>query len=72
VERQAVSEAGSAVTLLALPLTAVVALHASAFAVGLLAALAMAAFLVLALPAGLVVDRLRKRRLMSCAISHGC
>jgi MFS family permease len=61
---QAVSEAGSAVTVLALPLTAVVVLHASAFAVGVLAALAMAAFLVLALPAGLVVDRLRKRRLM--------
>jgi len=49
---------------LALPLTAVVVLHASAFAVGVLAALAMAAFAVLALPAGLVVDRLRKRPLM--------
>jgi MFS family permease len=59
-----VSEVGSAVTVLALPLTAVVVLHASAFAVGVLAALAMAAFLILALPAGLVVDRLRKRRLM--------
>ena len=61
---QAVSEIGSAVTVLALPLTAVVVLHASAFAVGVLAALAMAAFAVLALPAGLVVDRLRKRPLM--------
>src|SRR6516164_8782974 len=46
---QAVSEIGSAVTVLALPLTAVVVLHASAFAVGVLAALAMAAFAVLAL-----------------------
>ncbi|HEY6280125.1 MAG TPA: MFS transporter [Streptosporangiaceae bacterium] len=61
---QTVSEAGSAVTILALPLTAVVVLHASTFAVGLLAALVMAAFLVLPLPAGLVVDRLRKRWLM--------
>jgi hypothetical protein len=36
---QAVSEIGSAVTVLALPLTAVVVLHASAFAVGVLAEL---------------------------------
>jgi len=49
---QAVSEIGSAVTVLALPLTAVVVLHASAFAVGVLAALVTTAFLVLARPAG--------------------
>ncbi len=61
---QAVSEMGSAVTLLALPLTAVVVLHASTLQVGVLTALATAAFLVIALPAGAVVDRLPKRRLM--------
>lgn len=61
---QSVSELGSAVTLLALPLTAVVVLRASTFQVGLLSAAVTAAFLVLALPAGAVVDRLAKRRLM--------
>ena len=61
---QAVSEMGSAVTLLALPLTAVVVLHASTLQVGVLTALATAAFLVIALPADAVVDRLPKRRLM--------
>jgi MFS family permease len=61
---QSVSELGSAVTLLAVPLVAVVVLHASTFAVGLLSAAETAPFLIIALPAGLVVDRLAKRRLM--------
>src|SRR5262249_58024807 len=61
---QSVSELGSAVTLVALPLCAVVLLHASTFQVGLLAALETVPFLVIALPAGLVVDRLPRRRLM--------
>jgi MFS family permease len=61
---QSVSELGSAVTLLAVPLLAVVVLHASTFAVGLLSAAETAPFLIIALPAGLVVDRLAKRRLM--------
>jgi hypothetical protein len=56
---QAVSEAGSAVTVLAPPLTAVVVLRAPTFAVGLLTALATGAFLLIARPAGRVVDRLR-------------
>jgi MFS family permease len=61
---QTVSEIGSAVTVIALPLTAVVVLHATTFQVGVLTALATAAFLVIALPAGAVVDRLAKRKLM--------
>jgi MFS family permease len=61
---QSVSELGSAVTLLAVPLVAVVVLHASTFGVGLLSAAETAPFLIIALPAGLVVDRLAKRRLM--------
>lgn len=61
---QSVSELGSAVTLLALPLTAVVALRASTFQVGALTSAVNAAFLIVALPAGAVVDRLAKRRLM--------
>ena len=61
---QSVSEIGSSVTLVALPLTAVVLLHASTFQVGLLTAASTVCFLLVALPAGLVVDRVPKRRLM--------
>jgi MFS family permease len=61
---QSVSELGSAVTLLALPLAAVVILKASTFQVGLLSAATTISFLLVALPAGVVVDRIAKRRLM--------
>jgi len=61
---QTVSELGSAVTELALPLTAVVVLGASTFQVGLLTAAATLAFAVIALPAGAIVDRHTKRWLM--------
>jgi MFS family permease len=61
---QSVSEMGSAVTQLALPLTAVVILGASTFQVGLLTSAATAAFALIALPAGALVDRWAKRRLM--------
>jgi MFS family permease len=61
---QSVSELGSAVTVVALPLTAVLALKASVFEVGLLSAATSLPFLAIALPAGLIVDRLAKRRLM--------
>jgi MFS family permease len=61
---QAISEIGSAVTIVALPLAAVVLLNASTFQVGLLSAATTICFLLVALPAGLVVDRVAKRRLM--------
>ena len=61
---QTISEMGSAVTLLALPLTAVVVLRASTFEVGLLTSAATLAFALIALPAGAIVDRRAKRRLM--------
>jgi MFS family permease len=61
---QSVSEVGSAVTVLALPLTAVVVLRASTFQVGLLTSASTAAFALIALPAGALVDRWAKRRLM--------
>jgi MFS family permease len=61
---QSVSEIGSSVTWVALPLVAVVLLHASTFQVGLLTAAGTACFLLVALPAGLVVDRVAKRWLM--------
>ncbi|MFG2142925.1 MFS transporter [Streptomyces sp. NPDC048696] len=61
---QTVSEIGSAVTVLALPLLAVVALNATPFQTGLLKAASGLAFLLVALPAGVLVDRYAKRRLM--------
>jgi MFS family permease len=61
---QTVSETGSAVTQLALPLVAVVALRATAFPVGLLTAASTLAFALIALPAGALVDRHAKRRVM--------
>lgn len=61
---QTVSEMGSAVTQLALPLTAVVLLRASTFEVGLLTSAATAAFALIALPAGVIVDRRAKRGIM--------
>ena len=61
---QTVSEMGSAITQLALPLTAVVVLGASTLQVGLLTSAGTAAFALIALPAGAIVDRRAKRRLM--------
>ena len=61
---QSVSQVGSAVTALALPLTAIAVLKASAFQVGLLTAASYAAFIFISLPAGAIVDRCAKRRIM--------
>jgi len=56
-----VSSVGTAVTSVALPLVAVSVLHASAFAVGLLAASTYVAWLLIGLPAGVIVGRLPLR-----------
>lgn len=64
---ESISSVGSAVTVVALPLVAVTDLHASAFAVSLLVAVAWLPWLVLGLPAGAYVDRLRRRPLMVAA-----
>src|SRR5262249_3741528 len=61
---QAISQVGSQVTVLALPLVAIVILHATAFQVGLLSAAVTSAYLFFALPAGLLADQMSKRRLM--------
>jgi len=61
---QTVSEFGSQVTTLALPLTAVLVLHASTFQVGLLTTAGYAAFLLIGLPAGVWVDRVRRKPVM--------
>ena len=61
---QTVSDLGSAVTLLAIPLVAITTLQASTVQVGVLGALTTLGWLVVPLPAGLIVDRVSKRRLM--------
>jgi MFS family permease len=64
---QTVSQAGSQVTQLGLPFAAVVVLHASALEVSLLGTAAIMPFVLFALPAGVWVDRLRRRPLMIAA-----
>lgn len=59
-----VSQAGSAVTLIALPLVAIGTLRATPFEAGLLVMFEYLAFLIIGLPAGAWVDRMRRRRLM--------
>ncbi|MGX8904456.1 MFS transporter [Streptomyces netropsis] len=61
------NELGSSITYVALPLMAVLTLHASPWEVGLLAAAEQAAALVLGLPAGAWVDRMRRRNVMIAA-----
>jgi MFS family permease len=59
-----ISQVGTQITLLALPLVAILALEASPFQVGALAAAETAAFALLGLPAGAWVDRLRRRSVL--------
>jgi MFS family permease len=61
---ESVSEFGSQVSMLAVPLIAVRTLDATTFQVGLLTAVSTAAFLVIGLPAGTWVDRLHRRKVM--------
>jgi MFS family permease len=56
-----ISQLGTQVTVLALPLLAVTTLHASPFQVGLLTTFEFASFLLVGLPAGAWVDRMRRR-----------
>ncbi len=61
---QTISEIGSNIMQITLPLVALLTLNASTFEVGLLTAATTLPFLLVALPAGPVVDRVRKRPLM--------
>lgn len=63
----AISQVGTQVTALALPLLAAVTLQASAFEVGLLAAVGWLPFLLVGLPAGVWTDRVRRRPLLIAA-----
>ena len=58
---ETVSQFGTFISQLALPLVAILVLHASTFQVGLLATFEMLAFLVVGLPDGAWVDRMRYR-----------
>ncbi|GGL25890.1 MFS transporter [Planomonospora parontospora] len=62
-----ISQVGTQISLLALPLVAVVALDASPFETGLLVAAETAAFLLVGLPAGVWVDRMPRRRILVAA-----
>jgi MFS family permease len=61
---ETVSQLGSMVSGLALPLVAILVVHATTFEVGVLTALESAAFLLVGLPAGAWVDRMRFRAVL--------
>jgi MFS family permease len=60
---QTISVFGSEITHLALPLTAVLILHATPSQMGILGALGMLPFLLIGLFAGVWADRMRRRPL---------
>ena len=64
---QALSQFGAQITELAIPVLAVLALNATEWEVGLLSAAQVAAFLIVGLPAGAWIDRMRKRHVMIVA-----
>jgi MFS family permease len=64
---QGVSQFGSQISGLALPLVALYALHATAFQVAALGTVEFAPFLLFSLPAGVWVDRLHRRLIMVAA-----
>jgi len=64
---QTISQFGSQITFLALPLAAIIILEASAFEVAVLGALEFAPWLLLSLPAGAWVDRMRRRPVLIAA-----
>ena len=61
---ETVSQVGTQITLLALPVLAVSVLDATPLEMGVLTALETAAFLVIGLPAGAWVDRWRRKRVL--------
>jgi MFS family permease len=64
---QTVSQFGSNISQIALPLVAVLVLHASAFQVAVLGTIDFVPFLLFALPAGVWVDRLPRRPILVIA-----
>jgi MFS family permease len=64
---QSIAQVGSQVTQLALPLAAILVLEASAFQVALVGTIYFLPFFLLTLPAGVWVDRLRRRPILIAA-----
>ncbi len=64
---QTVSQFGEQITLIALPLTAVLVLHANAFAMGVLGAMSTLPFVLIGLFVGVFADRRRRRPLLIAA-----
>jgi MFS family permease len=64
---ESISQLGTMVSFVVIPLTAVTALHASTFQVGLLTTFESLAFLLIGLPAGAWSDRMRRRPIMIAA-----
>src|SRR5690242_16755481 len=61
---QSISELGSQISALAIPWLAAVELHAKAFEFAVLGMLGFLPFILFALPAGVWVDRLRRRPIL--------
>lgn len=61
---ETVSQVGTQVSLLAIPLVAIEVLRATTFEVGALTAIAFSPFVIVGLPAGAIIDRLRRRPVM--------
>ena len=61
---ETISQVGSQVSGLAIPLVAIITLHASAFQVALLSVVEFLPFILVSLPAGVWVDRLRRRPIL--------
>jgi MFS family permease len=68
---ETVSDLGSQITVLALPLAAVLTVHAGSFQMGVLSAASMLPFLFFALPAGVWTDRRTRRRRILIATDLG-
>ena len=64
---ETISQVGSQITQLALPLVAIIVLEVSAFEVALLGVIEFAPFILISLPAGVWVDRLRRKPILVVA-----
>jgi MFS family permease len=64
---ETISQFGSQISVLALPLVAIIVLEASAFEVALLGVFEFAPFILVSLPAGVWVDRLRRKPILVVA-----
>ena len=64
---ESISQLGSQVSLIALPLVAISVLHATTFEVGALTAIEMSPFVLFGLPAGAIIDRLPRRPVLMTA-----